>query len=386
MNNANNITDERTNYIVIGTLLVGVAGMAIATGMSFPLVTLSLERLGYSTTVIGLNSAMGSVGILVVGFLSARLLARFNGYTLLIIASLTGIGTLLTMPWTTSAEGWFALRFLEATGLGFLWLVSETWINALAPSEKRGQIMGLYGMAFSGGFASGPLLVALIGSHGWEPFAITAGILAVSSLPMIIAAFSHYAHDSETPHGYRIILRLGRFIFFLAFAAGLFEATVFALMPLYTLAEGLNESWTLYALSALSAGGIALQYPMGRLADVVGRYALMVMTALGVLTSVIAIPYVIDTFVWLMVVLFFFGGSIFGLYTLGLILLGDTFKSANLVSATALFIIVYESGSIVGPAITGVSMDIWPEDGFIGFLLAFSVGFMLVTMVRRKKV
>lgn len=385
MNNATT-ADDRTTYIVIGTLLIAVTGMAMAIGMSFPLVTLALERLGFNNTVIGLNSSMGSVGIVVTGLLSARLLKRFNGYILMIVASLTGIASLLIMPWTTSATGWFALRFLEAAGLGFLWLVSENWLTVLAPAHKRGQIIGLYGMAFSGGFASGPLIVSLIGSQGWEPFAITAGILALSSLPMIVAAYTHYVHNSEEdPHGYKQIFFLGRFIFILAFAAGLFEATVFALMPLYTLAEGLNEDWTLYALSALSAGGIAFQYPMGRLADVVGRYALMVLTAIGVLVSVIAIPYVIDSLVWLMVVLFFFGGSIFGLYTLGLILLGDNFTALNLVTANALFIIVYESGSIIGPAMSGVSMDIWPEDGFIGFLLMFSIVLIVMTAFRRNK-
>ena len=55
--------------------------------------------------------------------------------------------------------------------------------------------------------------------------------------------------------------------------------------------------------------------------------------------------------------------------------LGDGFGAKNLVAANAIFIIAYESGAVVGPAFSGSAMDVWPDNGFVGFLLICAVLF-----------
>lgn len=364
-------------------ILLAVTGIGIVIGMSFPLVTLSLDRMQLGATFIGLNSATGSLGILVVGILSSRLLARYDANLMIVAASILSVVSLLLMPMSEMAAAWFALRFSLALGIGFLWLISETWLNAVADNENRGRIIGIYGVAFSGGFALGPLIVSLTGAQGWLPFAIAAAIMAFSCLPLLMQGDLQDEIEEERI-GQLHVLRLFPFIFFVAFAAGLFETTAYALLPVYTLGEGLGESGSMYALSAFAAGGIAFQYPMGKLADSMGRNALMMVTTLGILFGVVAIPFVIHAPELLLAVLFLLGGSIFGLYTLGLILLGDGFGVKNLVTANAMFIILYEAGAVVGPASSGAAMDLWPGAGFVGFLLLSAVLFAAVAVFKRK--
>ena len=358
----------------ISIFLIAVLGVGVVIGMTFPLVTLSLERMGLGPTLIGFNSATASLDILVVGLVSARLLARYSTSLVVIASCILSVTSLVLLPIIGTVAGWFILRFLMTLGLGFLWLICETWLNAVAVPENRGKIMGLYGAAFSGGFALGPLVISLTGSQGWFPFALAGGFLAVSSLPMLLLG-DYQDEKEEEPAGHLQIFRLHPLIFFVAFAAGLFETTAYALLPIYTLGEGLGENGSMYALSAFSAGGIAFQYPMGKLADAAGRNALLLITALSILVGVVAIPFVVGSSVGLLAVLFLLGGSIFGLYTLGLILLGDGFGAKNLVAANAIFIIAYESGAVVGPAFSGSAMDVWPDNGFVGFLLICAVLF-----------
>ncbi len=374
------VSDQAAIYI----LLAAVAGMGLVIGMSFPLVTLSLQRMEMGPTLIGLNSATGSLGILAVGVLSGRMLARHGAFALIVAACLLSVLSLLGLPASGSMAGWFVLRFTLALGTGFLWLISETWINSLATRENRGHVMGLYGMAFSFGFAVGPVLISLLGSEGWLPFLVTAALMAASSLPMVLLAGTHKGGGKPTD-GFGSIFRLGLFAFLIAFAAGSFEITTYALMPLYTLKEGLGEGGSLYALSAFSAGGIVLQYPMGKIADRLGRFALMVLVAAGIVAGVAAVPYVVHSLPVLLAVLFFLGGSAFGLYTLGLILLGDRFQPQNLVAANAVFIILFEAGGVVGPALAGLAIEVWPDDGFIGFMLASALLFCLLTVFGRRR-
>jgi MFS family permease len=358
----------------ISIFLIAVLGVGVVIGMTFPLVTLSLERMGLGATLIGLNSATASLGILVVGLVSARLLARYSTSLVIIASCILSVASLVLLPIVGTVTGWFILRFLMTLGLGFLWLICETWLNAVAVPANRGKIMGLYGAAFSGGFALGPLLISVTGSQGWFPFALAGGILAASSMPMLLLG-DYQDEKEEKPKGHLQIFRLHPFIFLVAFAAGLFETTAYALLPIYTLGEGLGENGSMYALSAFSAGGIAFQYPMGKLADAAGRNALLILTALSILVGVVVLPYVVTSPVGLLVVLFLLGGSIFGLYTLGLILLGDGFSIKNLIAANAVFIIAYEAGAVVGPALSGSAMDVWPDRGFVGFLLICAVLF-----------
>ncbi|HER27366.1 MAG TPA: MFS transporter, partial [Rhodospirillales bacterium] len=157
----------------------------------------------------------------------------------------------------------------------------------------------------------------------------------------------------------------------------------YALLPIYTLGEGLSENASLYALSAFSAGGIAMQYPLGRYADRAGRQALMVLSATGVLIGIIALPFVVGNIAWLMALLFIWGGMVFGVYTAGLIMLGDEYPSESLVAVNAMFIIFYEAGALVGPALSGAAMDKSPRHGFVSFLTVVAIMLLAITVYRR---
>ena len=371
----------RSEKLAIGMVLCTAAGMGSVIGMSFPLVTLLLEHEGFGASLIGINSAIGSVGILVIGFFSARMLGRHGAFASIITAGILGVGSLLALPLIEHPIGWFILRFSLALGLGFLWLLSESWLNMLSNNQNRGRIIGLYSVSFSSGLALGPVLVSLTGSNGLFPFAIAATLMLFASLPMLLLA------DRETtvplqPSPRMGLFRLAPFVFIIGFAAGLFEMTAYALLPIYTLGEGLTEATSLYALSAFSAGGIALQYPLARLADIAGRQTAVILSAVGILFCLIALPYAVGTASLLMPLLFVWGGTVFGLYTVGLIMLGDTYRSDDLVPANALFIIFYIAGALFGPALSGGAMDISPEHGFIRFLLVMAALLVLVLLLR----
>ena len=368
-------------------LLVSVAGMGTVIGLSFPLLTLTLERLDYSVTLIGINTAIGSLGILVVGLYTARALRTLGAFALILLAVSLTVGSLFAMPVIDHAVGWFVLRFTLAIGLGFIWLVSESWLNSLATQDNRGRIIGLYSTAFAIGFAAGPILISIIGSEGRVPFITASIIMVISALPMLLLAGQSILGEAGASARFSLF-RLAPAVFWIALAAGAFETTAFALLPVFTLYEGINEVGSLYALSAFSAGGIALQFPLGRLADKHGRHVMLFITAIGILLCSAALPFVVNSPNALLVLLFFWGGLIFGLYTLGLVLLGDKFRIEDMVAANALFIMFYEIGGFGGPAITGISMDIWPGKGFTGTLFIASCLLAMLTFyyLRRNSV
>ena len=73
--------------------------------------------------------------------------------------------------------------------------------------------------------------------------------------------------------------------------------------------------------------------------------------------------------------MFVVGGILGGFYTLGLVLLGEQFRGADLAAATAVFSSMWGVGSIVGPPVAGAAMDLLPHG------LPIALGFLSFTTV-----
>ena len=58
----------------------------------------------------------------------------------------------------------------------------------------------------------------------------------------------------------------------------------------------------------------------------------------------------------------------YGFYSQGIALLGDSYPTEQLAAANAAFVMVYCAGGIVGPSLGGMAMDLWTPDGLIVFL------------------
>src|SRR5215212_12250566 len=67
---------------------------------------------------------------------------------------------------------WFPLRFLFSASFGVLFVLSEYWINAVAPPDRRGFVMGIYATVLALGFAIGPAVLKLVGTTGWPPYLV----------------------------------------------------------------------------------------------------------------------------------------------------------------------------------------------------------------------
>jgi MFS family permease len=62
--------------------------------------------------------------------------------------------------------------------------------------------------------------------------------------------------------------------------------------------------------------------------------------------------------------LLFWGGISFGIYTVGLALLGQRFTGGDIAAANAAFTIFYTIGGLVGRPISGAAMDAAGDRGF----------------------
>jgi predicted MFS family arabinose efflux permease len=112
------------------------------------------------------------------------------------------------------------------------------------------------------------------------------------------------------------------------------------------------------------------------------RTLLIICASTGVAGALLA-PFAIATPIATYLLLFFWGGIVMGIYTIGLTLLGERFKGAELASANATYVMLYAVGLLCGPLVEGVALDAWNPHGLMVALAAITAFYVLFLMVRR---
>lgn len=366
-------------------VLTQVFLVGLAIGMSMPLTALNMERWGEASWVIGLVAAAPAGAIVAVMPLVPRVARRIGAFPAILLGCLSGGVLLLAMPFLPQVWIWGVFRFLMGIAFAMPWLICETWVNSLAQESNRGRVLALYGVAFFGGVALAPWILSKTGVAGWQPFCLAAGIVFASLLPLLPLRKSLPQMAVGPRLRLGAVVRLAPVMIICAILAGATEFSLFSLLPLHALNNGYGEAAALELLTALMLGAVILQYPVGRLADLGKRRQLLL--GLGALTIVglVLTLFVIGNFLAAAGTVFFLGGASLAYYVVGLAFLADSFEPPDWPVANAVFIMVYETASLVGPVLGGLSMDILPRQGLPMFLGIFTAVLMLPILLRGRR-
>ncbi|RUU96238.1 MFS transporter [Mesorhizobium sp. M1A.F.Ca.IN.020.03.2.1] len=377
-------TDETVQWAAITGVIATVSVFAIAQGLSYPLLSFILQRQGVSPAVIGLSAAMTPVGFILSSPLIPGLARRFGaGRTALICAGLSAL-VLALIGWTQDVYLWFPLRFLVGVVTNPLYVLSEIWVIALAPPSRRGRVMGIYSTIISAGFAAGPICLLAVGTEGWPPFlvGIFAFLFCGACLAVVVKRLPRVdeAGEKVSVLGF---MPLAWLLLSAVVAAAGFEQSVLALLPVYGTHFDIPETRMSALLSTMIAGNIAMQVPLGLLAERLTarlvRFGCVSVTVLGCAL----LPALIETpLIWPCV--FIWGAVSYGIYTMSIIELGERFTGSALVAGNAAFSLMWGVGGILVPPLTGGVMDLIGAAGLPVTLGAICAALAVVTVSRRR--
>jgi MFS family permease len=355
------ITRQRWQNLVAAIACVTVFGFAL--GQMFPLLSLIMEGEGIAPDIIGYNTSMQPVGILLAGFVVPPLVHRFGAKPVVIAAAIAASGIVLCYPVLPIFWAWFVLRFLQGLAVSTLFSISEAWVVRFAEGPYRARIVGVYASVLALSFGLGSYTVALLGTEGLLPFAVGAGVLILAVLPVLLVrddAMPDEEGDSGAsflgfvPKAPVLLLAVGVF--------GIFDAACLGFLPVYGVKIGMTEQAAAMTLAVMSFGNVGFQVLIGWLADKLPKRPIMAVLALVTGTLTALIPVCAGTF-WLWVVLLIIGATSVGIYTVALAELGERFTGRELVAGTSAMATVWGSGALVGALIAGQAMDHYGPDG-----------------------
>jgi len=373
--------DRRAGSATLAVVMAVAAVFAVGQGLSYPLLAFILDARGVSPTLIGLNTAMTPLGLLLSAPLLPRLAARFGaarlafGCALLLALLLALIGAFQSL-WV-----WFPARFVLGFAINGLFVPGETWVNALAPPQKRGRTVGVFASIISLGFATGPFVLIATGTQGPAPFLVGIGI-ALAVAAALFAVGPRLPGLGEGSASMWAFLPLAPFLLACIFVVAAYEQAALSLLPVYGLAKGLSQETMAAAVGALTLGSIVLQVPIGWLADAWSRRGVTVLLAALSVAGAALLPLAIQAGLLFWVFLVVWGSVTYAVYTLALVELGDRFRGGWLLAGNAAYAAMWGLGGAVGPAATGAAMDAAGPEGLpLAFGLLYA-GLLVAALLR----
>ena len=365
-------------------LIAALSVVSMTSSLVWPILAESLSNRGYSETEISISAAVQFAGIVIVSLVATRyipvlgILGSIGAGLVLVAIALIGL------PLWRDYAAWCALRFLLGVGNALLFTAGDTWINQILDDRVRGRWMGIYTTVGMAGWAVGPVVGASLDPETAWPFLIGLSSVLITSVLLLPTRRLTFTFPVED----RAHSGIGRLmIVFLAAPTVLMSSAMFGILEgglqsfahLYTM-DVLGEEFRQAGYGVIwvgSVGAIFFQYPVGWLADRVHRGWLLVGCVFVIAACLAPLPWLLHggagpwwtgpgLLLWSVIVLW--GGAMGAVFTVGITLLGQRFRSVDLVAANAVFSLLFGIGGMAGPLMVGMSMDEFGPHGFVGSL------------------
>lgn len=362
-----------------------MAVVSIAISLSFPLFALLLERMGVSGTLVGLNHMVAAAAMVISAPILPIVLARTGVVALALGSILLLAVSMAAIPLFESYLWWAILRIAFGFSITALFYVSEYWMVAQSPDATRGRIVGTYTIVLSGSYMIGPALLAWLGADNWLTFAIPTALILASALPILLARNHAPVRDESKRRPALAMLRFLRtdpMVMWGVVLFGIIEFGAMGLIANWGLRTGHDETTSVQFIFWLAAGAMALQLPIGWLADRTDRrYLLTVAGGVAVVMPLVIVAVAAQSWA-VSAAIFLWGGLAVGIYTLALIELGARYRGNELAEANAAVVLAYGIGALLSPFLLGWAMDIFPPDGLLYLSSAFAVAYVMLAVIR----
>ena len=371
--------DVSVRYLSISAFFTG-----IGLGYFFTLIVMLLKHNNYSESTIGIIAAFFSFGLMLAGFVVSKILDKFGLYQTMLysisIQTLMMIMIFIFFHPIVMAIGHLIMGILG----GIMWMTMDTWVNIVSNNNNRGKAIAFYNLSITLGFAIGPLLISFFGTIGVFP--IILGIVLMIIRTPVIIYIKDYVNSVKIPKKEKNInfslLKVAPFIFLAIFVSGIDDSSFAVLFPAYMINFLFTDRFIGFLLFFSLIFGILSQPFVGALTDKMNKRKLIfILLILHCIWPILLHNYY-ETMFFLLLSVTIWGIASTSLYTVALAYLGERYQAKELILATSVFIIVYESGEFFGPAIIGYMMDIFGNSGFVYSIFISTIIVFIIGLIR----
>jgi len=378
------------NYRVLLPLFISISLLMLGSGALTTLIGLSMAKAGFSARVAGLVMSSYYLGLVVGPFVIHRLISDVGHIrSFAALASLCSAAA-LAHPYFVDPWFWGALRFVQGFTIVGLYMCTESWLNEKTSNTVRGQVFAIYHTVvylFQGG---AQFMLNLPDSTGTGLFVLISVVMSLAVVPIAASKVDAPAMPQPVRLNMKKLYAISQTGMWGAFTAGIVLGGIYGLGPFFAKQIGLDVSATTRFMGAVIVGGLFLQWPLGKLSDVMDRrqVILMILLASGGISMMLV--YYAANGGWMLYGLgALFGGVAFTLYPISVAYTNDYTDPDDLVAVSAGLLVAYGVGSTLGPLGASLSMEWLGAVGLFYYLtlaVLLTAGFTLWRMAQRDTV
>jgi len=359
MHSSHTTADFMPDWAAIVAVILGASAFSVAQGITYPLISLTLESRGVTPAMIGFNAVGFAFGLAASTLLLGQLTACLRTDRLIIVSLIGCSLCLATFAATSSLPVWFLARFLLGFFASLIFMLGEAWMNAACPDRLRGRVSGLYGAGVCGGFAAGPLVIPLMGTESGFGFALTAVYVALVAFATAVLTLStRTTPEASSTRDVFVFFGKAPLLVAMVLAFGFSDIAAISVMPVYFVKMGHSQAFAALSVTVLALPTALAQPFIGVLLDRLPRRRVAIaMAGIGAIAFLI-IPFLTSP-IAILADFALLGAASFSLYTCALTMLGEQYRGGMLVAGSAAFSLAYAVGSGAGSGATGSIMDLF---------------------------
>ncbi|MEM8824556.1 MAG: MFS transporter [Pseudomonadota bacterium] len=367
-------------------LLLGITLLMMGNGIQSTLLGVRGELEGFSTQAMSIVMAGYFAGFLLGSQLVPPLIRKVGHVRVFAaLGSLASAGLIL-YPVLTQWVSWTALRLLLGFCFCGVYIVAESWLNNTTTNDTRARALSLYIIAQMVGIVAAQGILAAGDPSGFVLFIVVSVLVSLSFAPILLSATPMPPFESAKPLSLADIYRASPLGCVGVLLLGGVFAGLYGMSGVYGAQAGLGLTQIAIFASAISAGGLILQYPLGWLADRVDRRRLILIAASASALISLVGWLGIGGFWGLVVVIFIYGGLANPIYAMLLAYTNDYLEPDDMAAASARLLFLNGSAATLGPLVAGWLMQTIGPGGFFAYLatlMAALAGYAAWRMTRR---
>jgi MFS family permease len=352
----------------IASLLFSVALLMAGHGLQSTIVPLASKGLSFADFSIGLAASAYFAGFVLGGIITPHVVVRaghIRGFAVM-VSSMSAAA--LLHPLISDQYAWIFFRLITGFSMAGLYLIIESWLNEFADNANRGLVMSAYIIVNYAAYTFGQLLATVAEPEKFFLFAIASIIISVAVVPVAMTKAAQPAPIAVVKLELRKVFRVSPAAIVSATAVGLVQGSHVSFAAIYAVDKGYDSLSQAPVFAAiLGIGGIAGQWPIGRISDRFDRRLVLIVISLLGIAGSFAITLVSGAnFALLLLVGFLIGAMIQPAYSLAAAHGYDHASDSGYVRMAAGLLVAFGIGSSIGPTVTSLAMSAWgPEALFL---------------------
>ncbi len=380
------------DYRNVWALILAVALLQLAGGALGVVTPLGLEALGVSPLPIGLIAALHAAGFMVGAATAPNLIVGVGNIRVFAAAAAATAAGALAMQLAQDPWAWTLIRFVQGVSFAWMFASAESWLTAATPAESRGGVTGVYHVAAKAALVIGPFFAAGLGPLAPQPYIWCGVFLALALMPVCLTRRNQPPPPSADPLPLMALARLAPAAVAGAFLAGVVNTGTLALLPVFAvilspdLERGATEAGAL-AMAAAWIGGLASQWPAGRISDRVDRRRVVAVMAAAAAIAALGVGMLAGRapFAVILGLLAVWGAGSLSFYGVCIAHAADRSTPDQIARVMSGLLFVWAAGSVAGPPLSGFAMRIGlGPGGLFVWAAALTVLLAVLMLVRRQ--